>query len=435
MFSKVMHLIESKSPKVESLTIDLKRITSGERPLKISLLQDLKNLKKLEMLGCNILLADLKFLCREKLPKLQHVEVSKIFISLSDLHNEENLVKSLSNLRVLLFQEKRLLMPSTDRYYFKYQTLFERLCIQRLPNLKVFQQMADHTAGKQSTVKFQIQDTIRERLQHLTTAQGFEGMHLMFPAITHLRVDEMNEEKDWRNLLQFPKIESLQICHSPSTAIEPFLVRYGANLQTLVLSEMEGARFHQILKLCPNLEVLKLQEVTVEDDTDLISDFAKLKRLYWKPADDFKEAHLSYILAAPDLETLELFGNSFKWEDIDYVSGLVSNRQILRKLVTFKYVGSRPQVPFRHNDDEEYTDFFLAMSKLVKNSMAFIPKLCDVSVFVCYGCISWHNIDEGRQIEDMAPDPSVCKCLTASVCKELKDEISFDFLEALKRQK
>ncbi|CAB3385334.1 Hypothetical predicted protein [Cloeon dipterum] len=277
MFSKVMELIETKSPKVESLRIDLKRIISRECVLEISLLRDLKNLKKLDMPGCNIHLEDLMFLCREKIPTLQHVQVEIITISLTDFKNEENL-------------------------------------------------------------------------------------------------------------------------------------------------------------LCPNLEVLKLQNVIVGDDTNFIFDFAKLKQLYWKPSTS-KKAHLSHILAAPDLETLELFGNSFNWEAIENVSRLVSNGKILCKLVTFKYVGSRPQVPYLHNDDEQYTDFFSAMSKLIKNSMAFIPKLCDVSVFMCFGCMSWNNINEGRRIEDMTPDPSYCNCLTASVCKELKDETIFDFLEALNHRK
>ncbi|CAB3385333.1 Hypothetical predicted protein [Cloeon dipterum] len=334
MLIKVMELIETKSPKVESLRIDLKRIISRECVFEISLLRDLKNLKKLEMPACNIRLEDLMFLCREKMPSLQHVQVEKIFISLSDLHNEENLVKSLSNLRVLLFQGKRLFMPSNDRYK-KYQTLFERLCIQRLPNLKVFQQMADHTAKAGSIEIFHIGDMVRKNLQHLTTAQGVEGMHLMFPSVTHLRVEVFVEEKDWRNLLQFPKLESLQICHSPSEAIEPFLTRYGANLRTLVFAEIRGVKFNQIFQLCPNLEVLKLQNVTVDDDTNFIFNFSKLKQLYWKPFIS-KEAHLSNILAAPDLETLELFGNFFDWRDIEKVSELISTERILRKLVTFK---------------------------------------------------------------------------------------------------
>ncbi|CAB3383556.1 Hypothetical predicted protein, partial [Cloeon dipterum] len=414
MFIKVMELIETKSPKVESLRIDLKRIISRECIFEISLLRDLKNLKKLEMPGCNIRLVDLMFLCRNKMPSLQHVQVEIISISEANLKNKKKLVKSLFNLRVLLFKEKNLLVASNDRL-IKYKTWFECLCIDKLPNLKVFRQMADHTAGIRSTEKFKIRDKVRKNLQHLTTAQGVEGMHLMFPSVTHLRVDKMNEETDWRNLLQFPKIESLQICHSPSKAIEPFLVRYGANLRTLVLSEIEGVLFRQIFKLCPNLEVLKLQNVIVGDDTKFISNFAKLKQLYWKPYDPKKANISNILLAAPDLETLELFGNSFDWRDIEKVSLLISTERILRKLVTF--------------------NLFSAMSKLIKNSMAFIPKLCNISVFMCYGCISWNNIEVGIQIEDMTPDPSFCKCLTASVCEKLKDETISDFLDALKHRK
>ncbi|XP_065341572.1 uncharacterized protein LOC135940567 [Cloeon dipterum] len=435
MFSKVMEIIESKSPEVESIRMDLKRITPRKCLFDTSslLMRDLKNVKKLEMLGCSIRLKDLMFLCRVKMPSLQHVQVEEIAISLNDLFNEEHLVQCLSNLRVLLFKENNVFVASND----SSQTLFKTLCIDRLPNLKVFQQMADHTAGEESTVTFQIGDTVRPRLQHLTTALGVEGMHLMFPSVTNLRVDEMNEERDWRNLLQFTKIESLQICHSSSSALEPFLARYGANLRTLVLSEMEGVLFRQIFKLCPNLEVLKLQNVIVGDDTNIISKFAKLKQLYWKPndSDESKKAHISNILAAPDLETLEMFGNSFNHRDFEKVSGLISNGQILRKLVTFKFVGSRPYVPLRDNDDAEFTDFFLAISKLIKNSMAFIPKLSNVCLCMCYGCVSWNNIEEGVQIEDMTPDPSFCECMNADVCKELKDETIFDFLDAFKRRK
>ncbi|XP_065342506.1 uncharacterized protein LOC135941143 [Cloeon dipterum] len=362
----------------------------------------------------------------------------KRMLSKADLENKKNLVKSLSNLRVLLFKEKNLCLPSNDTRTVRYQTWFERLCIDKLPNLKVFQQMADHTAGTRSAEKFEIPDMIRKSLQHLTTAQGVEGMHLMFPSVTHLRVDKMNEEKDWSNLLQFPIIESLQICHSPPTAIEPFLAQYGANLRTLVLSEMKGVLFRQIFELCPNLEVLSLQNVIVDDDTNFLFDFAKLKKLYWKP-NNSKQAHISNILAAPDLKTLEMFGNSFDWRDIEKFSALISMEKILRKLVTLKYVGRRPYLPLENNYlEEENFHLFSAMCKLIKNSMAFIPKLSDVSFFMCCGCSCWESwnsdIAVGKQIEDMTPDPSYCNCLTASVCKELKDETIFDFLEAFNRR-
>ncbi|CAB3382287.1 Hypothetical predicted protein [Cloeon dipterum] len=303
-----------------------------------------KNLRKLEMLQkleLNLIrYKNLAKICK-KLKNLRHVTVSFMTDSLH-FRIENDIVefrRSFSHLKVFCFASSSSHYCSTVMFS-NFELHLRSLCIQYLPNLEVAGEYFDTgRCNCQWIVQFPSQISA---LQHLSAPAEEREWSTTFPNVTHLKVHffDVIAEKQLEAMLQFPKIVGLNLERCPTREImQEFLVRYGENLDTLILSSSRESHISLELKTlfqsCPKLEKLCLKNVSLKNES--MQYFPSLRELDWQP-NRTTYARLSKILpAVPNLERLYMKTRCFKAIDLKKVSRLFRHKKILKELVTINF--------------------------------------------------------------------------------------------------
>ncbi|CAB3373189.1 Hypothetical predicted protein [Cloeon dipterum] len=407
--TNVIELILNRAPNIQSLVLNeaFEEITNFPCTKIISRhqIERIKNLVNLTHLKIDLYavhLTELMTMCR-KLENLKHLDVNIYFdVDLASLDSElfiKDLKNSFSHLSVFLFKDLYLSTPILRELN---EFRLAKLCYKHLPNIQVVQSFAsrnrsnDFLERERQILSFvECQRTETSALQHFSTmgpnidCGTHEFSAGLFPEVKHLKVTWLNPHQgDVTPLLQFTKIETLTIKHSPSQRkFDLFLNQYGKNLSELnVLGEKVWndhhlkSQFSKIFRFCPKLERLSLVGIDILDHSRNICFFSNLRELEWTPT-EYSKARLSKILMAPKLETLYLnvSDESFVFDlyDLNLVSNMITKKQILDQITRFE-VRFFCRFPFR--EDRMINDNFTAWSDLLKNAAAYLPKLADLKV-------------------------------------------------------
>ncbi|CAB3374338.1 Hypothetical predicted protein [Cloeon dipterum] len=174
-----------------------------------------------------------------KMEHLQMLRIEELYINLNDLMR---VCRTLLNLRFISvnISEKDFNMPTSEELRVHLQLLkafffrsnvpieqhleFTNMCRMHLSNLQIVEDFASVFCTQ---IQFRYAPHMEQvrNLRHLWLdlhyEQIVEDVHLMFPHVTHLRIEGSDSSTAWqvKPLLQFSEIESLHLRHVPPEEI------------------------------------------------------------------------------------------------------------------------------------------------------------------------------------------------------------------------
>ncbi|CAB3386604.1 Hypothetical predicted protein [Cloeon dipterum] len=381
--SQILILIATHAPNVLSLTLNVKKscvkFEFWRRRARVQAIARLNKLRKLKLDTHQVKYAEAKEICKQ-LPKLKYFDVR---LDMSDKSivqdNIEGFKEAFPQLKVFLFPAEW--WCETTRYLFKQ-------CLQHLPQLQVVQGCVCSSLYAPTLAS---PDNFGDSLQpsalcylKVDWLKLTRPWHLKFPNIRHLQLEgNYGVSMEYiKPVLQFKKIESLKLNDfGGKEVVETLLKTYGHNLHTLKLAFRSfplKINLKTIFANCPKLRTIILDHVNISDSSAPIKFFPPLKQFTWVTSDSAKNAFLSNILQAPALETISIYNENYDVEDLKAVSALIAEKKILRKLRNFRYTSSLIEM------ENVNLEFFRAMSDVIKNASAFLPKLSSVKLALYY---------------------------------------------------
>ncbi|XP_065334377.1 uncharacterized protein LOC135935755 [Cloeon dipterum] len=318
------------------------------------------------------------------------------FVNLTQPLDLPEIKRSLRNLSV--FE----IIPCGPRW-IKMQLL--RYCIENLPNLEIVG--GDITRMDQydmlhsgCDLKFSQTSKLRHMsviLNHREIPFTDGDLHLKFPNITHLKIKWSeywtHDEREINAMLRFSQVEFLILDSVPSAKVlKQFLTAYGKNLLTLHLENNVGIlqTYGSILHSCLKLERLQLSRLELNRNLELLPISAELRVLQvYFPKTSCGKLLSSILPSAPKLEEVDLWGE-LNVEDLATASRLIAERKILQNL---KRLTIRFNLGNHYSSKEDKNSYCEAVNELVKNCIAFLPKLEDVG----YNAPFWGQ-EEGEEV-------------------------------------
>ncbi|CAB3386369.1 Hypothetical predicted protein [Cloeon dipterum] len=381
--SQILILIATHAPNVLSLTLNVKKSSVKfefwRRRARVQAIARLNKLRKLKLDTHQVKYAEAKEIC-QKLPKLKYFDVR---LDMSDRSivqdNIEGFKEAFSQLKVFLFPAEW--WCETTRYLFKQ-------CLQHLPQLEVVQGCVCSSLYAPTLAS---PDNFGDYLQpsalcylKVDWLKLTRPWHLKFPNVRHLHLEgNYGVSIEYiKPVLQFKKIESLKLNDfGGKEVVKTLLKTYGHNLHTLKLAFQSfplKIQLKTIFANCLKLQTIILDHVNISDSSAPIKFFPPLKQFTWVTSDSAKNAFLSNILQAPALETISIYNENYDVEDLKAVSALIAEKKILRQLTNFRYTSSLIEM------ENVNLEFFRAMSDVIKNALAFLPKLSSVKLALYY---------------------------------------------------
>ncbi|CAB3385485.1 Hypothetical predicted protein [Cloeon dipterum] len=367
--TEALQVIATHAPYVSGLTLSARKnlmMDKGYYVLNHSIsldLRELENLEVLQIVDYLIRFRDLAAISK-KLKKLTFLEV-KIFFD-ATLYPYKPI--RTSNLMINLVR-------NLDKLKLTANSLIAN------PHLEIVQSYANdrwrsiyHIIIKPSQNPFSLKHlSVRPRMPRMANGD----LNRFFPNVTHLKVVWFDErdlaERYLPNLLHFSNILSLVLFDCPSVQVlDRFLEQYGSNLRNLAIKNFNynlHCRFGTIFNVCPNLERLALSGVDMLDDSTPLEHFANISMLDWTPKSG-RYSILSNILAAPNLEIVDLGSVNFDLEDLKNVATLIAQQKILQNLELFL----QNRNPFL-DGEEASSSFIQAFQDVVQNAFSYLPKL------------------------------------------------------------
>ncbi|XP_065343630.1 uncharacterized protein LOC135941818 [Cloeon dipterum] len=161
-------------------------------------------------------------------------------------------------------------------------------------------------------------------------------------SVTHLAVHFRHNQaivSGFALLDQMTRVESLTLMFADDAVyINYILNRLGHQLKRLHLKEFTGLKmqFNKIAEKCPNLEVLHLDSVEIEDSFQPLNKrFPHLEELTWHISRSNESTFLANILSMPRLKKVDLKLHRFNEEDLRYLTSLIERKEILSHLEVF----------------------------------------------------------------------------------------------------
>ncbi|CAB3386285.1 Hypothetical predicted protein [Cloeon dipterum] len=324
--SQILLMIAIHAPNVLSLTLSAEKSSCEQFELfkraQVETLGRLKKLRKLKLDSHQVKYAEAKEICKQ-LPHLTYFDVR---LDMSDKsivqeNNIEDFKEAFSQLKVFLFPSEW--WCDSTRYLFKR-------CLQHLPQLEVVQGCVCSSLYAPTLAS---PDNFGDSLQpsalcylNVDWKAISRPWHLKFPNVRHLHLEgNYGVSMEYiKPVLQFKKIESLELNDFGGKEEKTLIKTYGHNLHTLqlvFLSSPPQIELKTIFSNCPKLQTIVLQ-------------------FTWVTSDSTKNAFLSNILQAPTLETISLSYENYDVEDLKAVSALIAEKKILRQLRKFQFISS-----------------------------------------------------------------------------------------------
>ncbi|CAB3384236.1 Hypothetical predicted protein [Cloeon dipterum] len=341
--------ITELAPNIKSLALNRRSyrapctVSSG---ILLERITTLKYLQTLDMPAQECQSSELMEMYR-KLPNLTYLRIQTIVFG-SNSNEIEELTSSFSHLKIFLL--------ATLEDHNEKLTLLRKNCIMNLHEMEIVGIKATdviHSACE----RLRFLPTKVSALRHLRTYPTSLQLREIFPNVTHLLVNcqEVQEEGDTTKLLQFTKIQSLNLkCFQSESIFWKFLEKYGKHLQSLAIHEVSFRIDLGIISdACPVLESLTLSEVVTSSPGAL--SFRELKKISWAlPNMVGENIRLSSILSSPKLENVSLsnieIGSdgeiNLNLRDMKKLSTMISTNQILNALTCLS-VNAVPNYNFR----------------------------------------------------------------------------------------
>ncbi|CAB3375459.1 Hypothetical predicted protein [Cloeon dipterum] len=371
---QILEIINRSGPNINTLTIgDLLNSKYFEYEVDRKLMGCIGKMRLLCNLNLNDSYVDfsqLLSLCG-KLYSLRCVSAN--IIGISGEINVEELQTQLSRLKEFRFKafagRKHVVVTG------EVCNFLANLLLQHVSNLEV---IGDKATEENGSLYFDLRDGVKgwhKKLKHLLVrpTAAFEFQHFKnFPEVTHIKIDWLRfpADKDDFVFPYFPKLSHATILHLPRSMqiLDKILMSNGETLRTLCLFQdyrnIIKVKYSIILKSCPNLETLHLRGgMIITDSFEPINFFAILKEI--KLSCIRPEIFLSNILSAPHLEDVKIFNVIFVPEDLEYLTALVTQQKVLRKLKSLEIT----EFPIKGSDCHS------ELSSLVKHVSAFAPEL------------------------------------------------------------
>ncbi|CAB3384493.1 Hypothetical predicted protein [Cloeon dipterum] len=339
--------------------------------------------------------------------KMEHLQVLRIEDFDIDFQDLMQLCKKLRGLRFISvnISEYDFNIPTLEKLRGSFQLLkafffrstasmqhileFRNLCKLHLPNLQVIMDFASDFCC-QSEYQYAPHKIEGRNLRHLGLnlqyeKQAEEGVHELFPYVTHLKIEGPDNFSDYewkiKPLLKFSQseIESLHLSHVPPEIVLQFVTTYGSDLQSLYLGNTiyrkdSESSLDSIFTICPKLERVGLVDI----EGPVIQMNCLTKKV-------IKEVILKYetvfdIMIAPNLEKVTLMGQVVNEDDLRRLTDLISKKGALRKLETLV-------VAMECNSIYEVKQpYFLALADFIKTAARVLPTLFDLQFRVNHMC-------------------------------------------------
>ncbi|CAB3379723.1 Hypothetical predicted protein [Cloeon dipterum] len=341
----------------------------------------MEHLQVLRIEDFDIHLQDLMELCR-KLRDLRFISVN-IYEEEFKIPTKGELQKSFQLLKAFFFQTNACMHKIFE---------FKNLCATQLPNLQVIKDFASDFCC-QSEYQYAPHKKEGRNLRHLELNFQYEkpeeGLHELFPYVTHLMIEgpnsfsddefQIESDNEWQiePLLHFSEIESLKLSFVPPEIALQLVTTYKMKLHSLYLgnsicpkdfeSTLDG-----IFNICPKLERVGL--VNIEGPAFQLNNLTLLKEVMLKYEAVFD------ILIAPNLEKVTLMGQVVNEDDLMRLTGLISKKEALRKLETLVVRMQCLSIT------EVEQPFFLALADFIKTAARVLPTLSDLQLRVNHMC-------------------------------------------------
>ncbi|CAB3386288.1 Hypothetical predicted protein [Cloeon dipterum] len=404
--SQILLMIAIHAPNVLSLTLSAEKSSCEQFELfkraQVETLGRLKKLRKLKLDSHQVKYAEAKEICKQ-LPHLTYFDVR---LDMSDKsivqeNNIEDFKEAFSQLKVFLFPSEW--WCDSTRYLFKR-------CLQHLPQLEVVQGCVCSSLYAPTLAS---PDNFGDSLQpsalcylNVDWKAISRPWHLKFPNVRHLHLEgNYGVSMEYiKPVLQFKKIESLELNDFGGKEEKTLIKTYGHNLHTLqlvFLSSPPQIELKTIFSNCPKLQTIVLVRANISDSSTPIKFFPPLKQFTWVTSDSTKNAFLSNILQAPTLETISLSYENYDVEDLKAVSALIAEKKILRQLRKFQFISSLIEM------ESVNKGFFGAISDVIKNASAFLPNLSSVEMtlvcnkFLAYNYRNIYEFSTKKTLEEL----------------------------------
>ncbi|XP_065336476.1 uncharacterized protein LOC135937279 [Cloeon dipterum] len=265
--------------------------------------------------------------------------------------------------------------------------MFFLLCIQRLPTLHSIQFKLLYTSSIRHTCKFTASALrrIREELTLALKTLFLEGEanpspNLLLPNLETLYLLKPSTEffPDER----FSKLTELSLHDADPNVCDRILRSVGRQLQTLSISVTETLALDVLVRECPNLEQLSIEQ----DEKDIVFHepfiLKKLRKLHVS-IKDFEANHLAQnfqpgllmaLLRCPQLHDVSFECTNLSEEDAAAINFAVLNNSILQQVESFVFHTARKSEVFEEFQ-EQYADYIKRVQTLLINVAMYCPRV------------------------------------------------------------
>ncbi|CAB3379095.1 Hypothetical predicted protein [Cloeon dipterum] len=390
---KILTLIATEAINLSTLDVgSLFRFDFYQEDLSRTICK-MRNLETLVIPFCHLTYPNLRDLCKN-LRNLQYLNFDHLYFPPNcDYGNLEEFKSCFSGLKQLVYVPDESLPAS----HYSHDVQLYRNCLQHLPQIEIVQAPAYDLQWMVLCDRLITPWSIHQlpegpsALRSLCTTPTTQPLHTAFPEVTHLMVTWKGDwymntrETELLPLLQFSKIEGLQLVKPPSASIvDRFLKAYGPGLQFLVIHQAaEPITFDRTL---PQLTGLKLSLTPLSNlGFDSQEVFPKLEELEWTLAEQrlTNAFRLSLILSSPTLEIVKIhriYPEIFHLLDLQCISVAMNDEQqpLLQNLTNLNLGFYHPNSEV----DSRTKSIFQASASLVKSACNRLTNLSTVEFSV-----------------------------------------------------